>query len=164
MHTCLLLLALAATAALAQQTSCENDGFPNGTACACPPGFGGSTCSLPGCGGDIFQGLARSLVPQPSNGAAANLSASSCSCEADWTGTGCNVCQTASACQTAFTNAGGANQSTASSVSDGLSGQNDTMTCNTTPTVYASGQMSCQVFVSNSRLGIFTFPANCFEI
>ncbi|KAI0345048.1 hypothetical protein BDW22DRAFT_1353889 [Trametopsis cervina] len=123
-------------------TSCSNYGVVNGSSCACPPGFGGPDCSQPACGGNIFQGSSRSLVPAPtSSNAFANITAAGCSCENGWTGIGCNVCQTAQVCQAGF-----AAVSSASSSSVGLPGtQNDTLTCNTTPRVYAAGQMSCGV-------------------
>ncbi|KAI1791502.1 ABC transporter [Ganoderma leucocontextum] len=118
--------------------SCENYGTPNGTACACPPGFGGSTCSQPACGGTIFQGSARSLA----NGSPfANLTSSSCSCEDGWTGTGCNVCQTAKACQSGFASVRGA----AGSLTGADTGQNNTIVCNAASRVYAAGEMSCNV-------------------
>ena len=121
--------------------SCENYGTPNGTACACPPGFGGSTCSQPACGGTIFQGSARSLA----NGSPfANLTSSSCSCEDGWTGTGCNVCQTAKACQSGFASVRGS----AGSLTGADTGQNNTIVCNAAPRVYAAGEMSCDVQVS----------------
>jgi hypothetical protein len=78
------LFALLSEYTLAQ--SCENAGIVNGSSCLCPPGFGGSNCSVPACGGDIFQGSQRSLVQ--SGGEYGNLS--SCSCESGWGGTGCN--------------------------------------------------------------------------
>ncbi len=120
--------------------SCDNYGTPNGSTCACPTGFGGSTCAQPGCGGTIFQGSQRSLAPL--GGSFANLTASNCSCEAGWTGTGCNVCQTANACQTAFS----AVATVAASASIQSTG-NDTMVCNTEARVWASSQMSCNVQV-----------------
>ncbi|KAH9857541.1 hypothetical protein C2E23DRAFT_804715 [Lenzites betulinus] len=117
-------------------SSCENYGTPNGTACACPPGFGGSTCSQPGCGGTLFQGSSRALA---SGTPFANLT--SCACEDGWTGTGCNVCQTAQACQTGFASV----QGTSGDLSGLSSGKNNTLVCSTTLRVYAAGQMSCSV-------------------
>lgn len=126
---------------------CENYGFVNGSSCACPVGFGGSTCSQPGCGGNIFQGSGRPLVPIPSgSNSFANLTSSGCSCEAGWSGLGCNVCQSANACQAGFTSSGAQNSSGA--VPDLPTGVNTTLTCNTTPRVYAASDMSCQVLVS----------------
>ncbi|KAI0648383.1 ABC transporter [Trametes meyenii] len=117
-------------------SSCENYGTSNGTACACPPGFGGSTCSQPACGGTLFQGSSRPLA---SGSPFANLT--SCSCEDGWTGTGCNVCQTAKACQNGFMSVEG----TSGSLTGLDSGQNNTLVCSTSPRVYAGSQMSCQV-------------------
>ncbi|KDR81917.1 hypothetical protein GALMADRAFT_240228 [Galerina marginata CBS 339.88] len=127
-------------AVFVQAQTCENYGITNGTSCMCPTGFGGSTCSQPGCGGTIFQGSQRPLAPL--SGSSANLTAGGCSCVGGWTGTGCNVCQTASACQTAFSAAGTV---TADSSTLGSTQGNETMVCNSEPRVYASSQMSCQV-------------------
>ena len=135
--------------------SCENYGVPNGTSCACPPGFGGSNCSQPACGGTIFQGTSRSVA---SGSPFANLT--SCACEDGWTGTGCNVCQTANACQAGFSSVEGS-----SGPLTGLdSNQNNTLVCNVAPRVYAAGEMSCVVQVSYSNFswlpwGCKTFPA-----
>lgn len=156
MSSLLYLLLGAALFSGASTQSCENYGTPNGSSCACPPGFGGSTCSTPGCGGDIFQGAQRPLAQQSSTSGGssfANLTASGCSCESGWGGFGCNVCQSASACQSAFTSAGGSTSSTA----DSLTGaQNNTLICNTQPRVYAANQMSCNVIVSASYFFILS--------
>ncbi|KAH8832894.1 ABC transporter [Flagelloscypha sp. PMI_526] len=114
------------------QASCENYGSQNGTSCLCPPGFGGSTCSQASCKGNLFQGSQRPLVSGTTN-----LTSPDCACDSGWTGTGCNVCASASACSSAL---GGGSSSTGDT-----SGINNTMTCNTTPRVYSSGQLSCQV-------------------
>ncbi|KAJ7684484.1 hypothetical protein DFH06DRAFT_1073176 [Mycena polygramma] len=121
------------------QASCNNYGIQNGASCLCPTGFGGATCDSPGCGGTIFQGSSRALPPQ-----ANNITDAKCACQAGWGGTGCNVCQTPSACQTAFSASGSA-PSSSQSVSDGQAGQNSTLTCGTTARVYAASQMSCAV-------------------
>ncbi|KAH8100236.1 ABC transporter [Cristinia sonorae] len=124
-------------------TSCENYGVVNGSTCACPVGVGGSTCSQPACGGTIFQGSSRSLVPLPSNAnTLANITAASCSCESGWKGTGCNVCQTASACQSGFAAVSGSSSSTPNIPTGQV---NETMVCNTAPRIYAAGSMSCDV-------------------
>ena len=129
---------------LVHAQTCENYGVVNGTSCACPVGFGGSTCSQIGCGGTIFQGSQRKLTSN--SGSFANLTASNCQCESGWTGTGCNVCQTANACQTGFAAVG--QPTIASSSIDGSQG-NETIVCNTQARVYASSQMSCQVNVGS---------------
>jgi hypothetical protein len=138
-----LILLLYSLVTLASGQSCENYGTQNGSGCACPPGFGGSTCSQPSCGGDIFQGSQRAVAP------GGNLTAGNCACESGWIGAGCNVCQNAGACQSGYTkvtpNAGGL-----PSPSTSQTGQNDTLTCNTSSRVYAASQMSCQVIVSLS--------------
>ncbi|TFY53547.1 hypothetical protein EVG20_g10067, partial [Dentipellis fragilis] len=145
---CIAWAALSALASVNGQVTCENDGVPaNSSACFCPPGFGGPTCSSPACGGDIFQNTQRPLVTGSSATSFGNLTLSGCSCETGWTGTGCNVCQSPSVCQSAFS-ANGGNTSSTSAGADGLSGTaglNDTLTCNTAPRVWASGEMSCQV-------------------
>ncbi|KAF8264261.1 hypothetical protein EI94DRAFT_1593905 [Lactarius quietus] len=136
-------LALAASARA--QVACENYGVPiNSSACACPPGFGGPTCSAPACGGNIFQGTQRSLVSGANATSFGNVSSSSCGCSSGWTGTGCNVCQSSTICQSSFIAAGG--NSNGSIVSDSnQSDLNNTLTCSTTPQVFAAGEMSCVV-------------------
>ncbi|KAE9395118.1 ABC transporter [Gymnopus androsaceus JB14] len=119
--------------------TCENFGQINGTSCDCPTGFGGSTCSELACGGNIFQGSQRPLTSESSG--FANLTSSGCACQSGWTGTACNVCQSASACQNAA-NALGISQSSLTGTDDG---QNNTLVCNTSPKVSASSQMSCNV-------------------
>lgn len=138
---------LAITSARAQVT-CENYGSPiNSSACACPPGFGGSTCSAPACGGNIFQAQQRPLVSNASATSFGNVSASACACPSGWTGTGCNVCQASTVCQSAFTAVGG--NTTESQQQDAL---NTTLTCNTSPRVWAAGEMSCTVLVRDPPL------------
>jgi hypothetical protein len=140
---------------LAAAQSCENYGFSNGSTCACPVGFGGSTCSQPGCGGTIFQGLQRPLASVPS-GSFANLTASNCSCQTGWTGLGCNVCETTSACQSGYS----AVVNTSSSFAP--NGLNNTVVCNTSPRVYASAQMSCSVVVRATGFLLCSDWANVF--
>ncbi|KAF8352217.1 hypothetical protein F5887DRAFT_934420 [Amanita rubescens] len=136
-------------ALLAAAQSCENYGFLNGSACACPVGFGDSTCSQPACGGTIFQGSQRPLASATS-ASFANLTASNCSCQTGWTGLGCNVCETANACQVAYS----AVVNSTSQISGLLPNGNNTVVCNTAPQVYASSQMSCQV-VNPTLQGIY---------
>ena len=138
----LVLVSVAMTAVVAQ--SCQNSGYQNGSACACPSGFGGVNCTQPACGGNIFQGSTRPLVPSSSS--LPNITAANCACQTGWNGTSCNVCQSASACQNAFSAAGGTTPA-ADPSSLGGGTQNDTMVCSTKPEVYAAGQLSCQVIV-----------------
>lgn len=129
--------------------ACANYGFLNGSSCACPVGWGGSDCTLPSCGGTIFQGSSRPTVPQSPGGGFPNLNSAGCTCEDGWDGVGCNVCRTPDACLVAY-NAVHGNSSAASSgyqsTSDTM-GQNSTITCNMQTMVYAASQMSCDVNV-----------------
>ncbi len=138
----LCLVSLCFIGAVMAQT-CENSGIVNATSndCECLTGFGGTNCSQPACGGTIFQGRDRALVSTSSNGFA-NLTAAACKCEGGWTGLGCNVCQTPNACASGYSSVSG---SSTPSVMDGV--QNTTMVCNSTPRVWAAGQMSCAVNV-----------------
>ena len=142
------ILYVVALALSVHAQTCDNFGEPQGATCTCPVGFGGSTCAQPGCGGTIFQGAQRPLASTAAQ--SSNLTAAGCSCANGWTGTGCNVCQTADSCQSAFVAAGSV------SGSPGLTGAqgNDTMVCNTESRVWASSQMSCKVEV---RLSLSTF-------
>lgn len=124
--------------------TCENYGFQNGSTCACPTGFGGETCSQPACGGNIFESSQRRLTPVSNN--IANLTQAGCSCEDGWTGTGCNVCQSSNACQAAYASSGHA-PSSSDMVTGSQGAQNNTLTCNTSPRVWAGSQMSCSVDV-----------------
>lgn len=148
---CFILL----LATLIQAQSCDNYGVQNGSTCACPTGFGGSTCSQPACGGTIFQGSQRPLAPLSNN--VANLTQTGCSCENGWIGTACNVCQTSSACQSAF-NASKGVQTTPDIVNNPVGVQNSSLTCDTSPRVWAGSQMSCRVDVrQNFALHTFDF-------
>ena len=145
---------------LVKAQTCENYGLFNGTNCVCPTGFGGSTCSQLGCGGTIFQGSQRPLIPSTSSGSFANLTASNCKCESGWTGTGCNVCQSANACQTGFAAVG--QVAIDSSTFNGQQG-NTTLVCNTQSRVWASSQMSCQVNVLSLPFLSFLCSINCIR-
>lgn len=133
-------------AVFAEAQTCENYGFVNGSSCACPTGFGGATCNEPPCGGTIFEGTSRSLATVAVGSTFANMTASGCTCEDGWTGTGCNVCLTANACQTAYS-ASGYSPSSADALTASEEGLNSTMVCSNVPQVYASSQMSCDVNV-----------------
>jgi hypothetical protein len=139
-----LLYALLFAVFVRAQT-CDNYGLSSGSNCSCPTGFGGSTCAQPGCGGTIFQGSQRPLTTL--TGSFANMTAAGCSCETGWTGTGCNVCQTANACQSAFSASGSVSTDPASVVAGQSVQNNNTLVCNTAARVWAAGQMSCQVNV-----------------
>ncbi|KAK0441363.1 ABC transporter [Armillaria borealis] len=144
MLTVLFLPLFASFPVLAVAQSCENAGVVNGSSCDCPTGFGGSNCSQPACGGSIFQGTDRSLTPINSNGFA-NLTAAGCSCQSGWTGTGCNVCQTASACASGYSSSTSGSSTTSSGLTGLDDGQNRTLVCNNSPRVWAAGQLSCNV-------------------
>ena len=139
---CLFILLAAVVA-----QSCDNLGVASGTSCFCPPGFGGANCSSVACGGNIFQGSSRKTIG-PSQG---NLTASGCTCDNGWTGLGCNVCQTASACQSGYGSTSSGQSSSATGNGNGVTGsdvgQNDTLVCNTASRVWAAGEMSCAVVV-----------------
>ena len=62
-------------------------------------------------------------------------------------GTGCNVCQTANSCQSAFSASGNVSTDPASVVAGQSVQNNNTLVCNTAARVWAAGQMSCQVNV-----------------
>lgn len=145
----LVLVAVSLITPSSGQNVCENYGESSGSACTCPPGFGGSTCSSPACGGNIFQGTNRSIISDASATAFGNLTSSACSCEDGWTGRGCNVCKSTTSCQNAYTAVNGTSSS--SSGVDGLDGSssvlNSTLTCNSEPQIWAAGEMSCQVVV-----------------
>lgn len=136
---------LALAISVRAQVACENYGVPvSSSTCVCPPGFGGATCSAPSCGGNIFQGTQRSLVSGASATSFGNVSASACACPDGWTGTGCNVCQAPTVCQSSFVATGG---NTSTGVTSEQSGLNNTVACNTTPRVFAAGEMNCAVVV-----------------
>ncbi|KAK0227794.1 hypothetical protein IW262DRAFT_1347231 [Armillaria fumosa] len=144
MLTILFLPLFVSFTALSVAQSCENAGVVNGSSCDCPTGFGGSNCSQPACGGNIFQGTDRSLTPINSNGFA-NLTAAGCSCQSGWTGTGCNVCQTANACASAYSSSTSGSSTSSSGLTGLDDGQNRTLVCNNSPRVWAAGQLSCNV-------------------
>lgn len=80
--------ALGLAASTAAQTTCDNFGTLRADgSCLCPPGFGGSTCSAPSCGGNIFQGSQR---PVSQNSSTGGLSFAGCGCQDGWGGAGCN--------------------------------------------------------------------------
>lgn len=143
-----VIAGLVSASSVHAQVTCENYGSPvNSSACTCPPGFGGATCSAPACGGNIFQAGQRPLVSGASATSFGNVSSSACACPAGWTGTDCNVCQGSTVCQSAFNAAGG----NSTPIDPAQNGPNNTLTCNTVPRVYAAGEMSCAVVVRDPR-------------
>ena len=136
-----VVLGLLSSSILVLAQSCSNYGLLQGSSCLCPPGFGGSDCSSTGCGGTIFQGSSRPTTPS-----AGNLTSSNCSCQDGWKGVGCNVCASDSACQSGYV---AQNSTSANGVTGSDVGQNNTMVCNSTPRVWAAGEMSCSVIVES---------------
>jgi len=150
--------------------SCDNYGVysAQNRTCVCPPGFGGETCALAACGGTMFQGTSRQYAPNATSGLQfSNITA--CGCLDGWSGLGCNgklshrlrsmlffplekprflnspfitVCRTSSACQSGYTSIFGNNSS---SPNDIPGAANNTIVCNTSPRVYAGGELSCAV-------------------
>ncbi|KAF9654055.1 hypothetical protein BDM02DRAFT_3158815 [Thelephora ganbajun] len=133
----LVLGLLSSSTALVLAQSCQNYGLSQGSSCLCPPGFGGSDCSLPACSGTIFQGSNRRTAPAPGN-----LTSAGCMCQDGWSGVGCNVCTSHSACQSGYVSQ---NPTSGTGVTGTDVGQNNTMVCNSTPRVWAAGEMSCSV-------------------
>jgi len=129
----------------AAQSTCDNYASQNGSACLCPPGFGGDNCAVPSCGGNIFQGRDRPLA----SGASGNFSG--CECQDGWGGAGCNLCQRSDACQTGYNSAFG------TTTTINASGLDGTLQCNSGLRVYAAGQMSCQVIVSITAVFLTPF-------
>jgi hypothetical protein len=70
---------------------------------------------------------------------------------------GCNVCKSPTICQSSFVAVGG---NTTSGVTSEQTGLNDTLTCSSTPQVFAAGEMSCAVLVGISDLRAELLDAN----
>ena len=143
-----LLLGLVSGSVLVLAQSCQNYGISQGSGCLCPPGFGGSDCSSPACGGTMFQGSSRKTAS-----ALGNLTSAGCTCQDGWVGVGCNVCTSYTACQSGYTSQ---NPTNGNGVTGSDVGQNDTMVCNTAARVWAAGQMSCSVIV---EFAVFLVPS-----
>ena len=138
-----LVLGLLSSSTLVLAQSCQNYGLSQGADCLCPPGFGGSDCSSPACGGTLFQGPSRPTAPAPGN-----LTSAGCSCQDGWSGVGCNVCTSHSACRDGYV---AQNPTSGNGVTGSDVGQNDTIVCNTAPRVWAAGELSCSVIVESSH-------------
>jgi len=145
-----LILGLLSSSTLALAQSCQNYGLLQTSTCLCPSGFGGSDCSLLACGGTIFQGSSRLTAPSPGN-----LTAAGCTCQDGWTGVGCNVCTSQSACQNGYVS-----QNPTSSVTGSDIGQNETLVCNSAPRVWAAGQMSCSITVEFIHIRLISAKPN----
>ncbi|KAH7318800.1 hypothetical protein B0J17DRAFT_747732 [Rhizoctonia solani] len=152
------LLGLGLAGLATAQTTCDNFGTAKSDgSCDCPPGFGGSTCNAPSCGGNLFEGSQRAVSQNSSTG---GMSFAGCSCQDGWGGAGCNVCRSQSVCQTAFTAVGGSsNSGTDLSPLSASQLGNQTLTCNAQSQVYAAQEMSCAVIVQPDTSS--TFPSLC---
>ncbi|CAE6473936.1 unnamed protein product [Rhizoctonia solani] len=152
------LLGLGLAGLATAQTTCDNFGTPKSDgSCECPPGFGGSTCNTPSCGGNLFEGSQRAVSQNSSTG---GMSFAGCGCQDGWGGAGCNVCRSQSVCQTAFNAAGGSSNS-GSDLSPLSANQvgNQTLTCNAQSRVYAAQEMSCAV-INPTLQALFPLSAN----
>jgi len=87
----------------------------------------------------MFQGSSRRTTPAPGN-----LTSAGCTCQDGWTGVGCNVCTSHSACQSGYV---AVNPTSSNGVTSPDVGRNDTMVCNPDPRVWAAAQMSCSIIV-----------------
>ncbi|CAE6528385.1 unnamed protein product [Rhizoctonia solani] len=151
------LLGLGLAASAAAQTTCDNFGTAKSDgSCECPPGFGGSTCNAPACGGNLFDGSQRAVSQNSSTG---GMSFAGCGCQDGWGGAGCNVCRSQSVCQTAFTAAGGSSSGSSLSPLSPNQVGNQTLACNTQPQVYAAQEMSCAV-INPTLQALFPLSAN----
>lgn len=139
-----LVFGLLFSSTLVVAQSCSNYGLVQGSSCLCPPGFGGSDCLSPACGGTMFQGSNRQTAPAPGN-----LTSAGCTCQDGWTGVGCDVCTSSSACQSGYV---AENPTSGNGVTGSDVGQNTTMICNSAPRVWGAGQMSCSVIVESIHL------------
>ena len=147
-----VVLGLLSGSTLVLAQSCQNYGISQGSSCLCPPGFGGSDCSSPACGGTMFQGSSRRVAPAPGN-----LTSAGCSCQDGWVGVGCDVCTSASACQSGYV---AQNPNSGNGVTGSDVGQNNTMVCNTSPRVWAAGEMSCSVIVESTYFHLISAQRN----
>lgn len=138
-----LVLGLLSCSILVLAQSCQNYGISQGSGCLCPPGFGGSDCASPACGGTMFQGSNRKTAS-----AFGNLTSAGCTCQDGWAGVGCDVCTSSAACQSGYVSQ---NPTNGNGVTGSDVGQNDTIVCNTAARVWAAGQMSCSVIVESTR-------------
>ena len=134
-----LVLGLLSSGVLVLAQSCQNYALSQASSCLCPPGFGGSDCSSPACGGTIFQGSSRKTASS-----LGNLTSTGCACQDGWSGVGCNICASSAACQNGYFSQNPTNDN---GVTGSASGQNNTIVCNTAVRVWAAGEMSCSVIV-----------------
>ena len=86
----IILLAFAALLPLGLAQQCSQFGTPQGDTCLCPPGFnpssgGNGTCSLPVCGGSLYE----PAVAAPGGGNGLGSVESGCGCTSGWAGPGC---------------------------------------------------------------------------
>ena len=161
-HPLVWLMPLVSTrlGTLAQAQQCFQYGSSEGDSCLCPPGFnppsgGNGSCSLPVCGGSLYEPGAAASAGSAGLGDVS----SGCGCTGGWTGPGCTgeslfnkekhrselillVCQNADACTVSL------NRYLNSSNALGTPGLDTTMTCSPSPFVYSSSHLSCSVVQS----------------
>ncbi|WRT67810.1 uncharacterized protein IL334_004784 [Kwoniella shivajii] len=125
--------------------TCSNYGISSSdSTCLCPPGFNvpSSDCDLPICGGNLYE---------PGNAAPGGTggygNVTSCECTQGFTGPGCTVCTSSSACSNSLNKYLTSSNSNSNSI-NASPGLNTTITCSDSPVVYSSSQLSCSVIQS----------------
>jgi hypothetical protein len=139
-HSTKIISLLAFITIYVSAQTCSQYGSASDSTCLCPPGFnpssGSTDCTLPVCGGSLYQ--PGPAAPGGTGGFGNVTLDSTCGCSSGWAGPGCTVCNSASACTNSLTRF----LNSSNSLSTGL---NNTMTCSNIPTAFASSEMSCNV-------------------